>query len=125
MRAFRITLAAALAGITSIFSMRARKATRALDAAGARTCTVRPSSAAATPPPMERLMASTTRSAVPKSVSFSSRLSTPPSGWNGATARSTMAPLAMRPTASWLTCTLLPLADAPAPPTSILPCAMA
>ena len=42
------------------------------------------------------------------------------------TARSTVAPAVMRPTPKWLICTLEPPAlDAPTPPTSTLPCAIA
>ena len=70
-------------------------------------------------------MASTTRCAVPKSerLSSSEKVPSPPTG--ASTVRSTSAPAGMRPELSWLICTLLPLAEAPAPPTTMLPCAMA
>ena len=63
---------------------------------------------------------------VSKSISRSSICIVPPACVTAfGTARSTIAPPEMRPTASWFTCTLLPFALAPAPPTTRLPCAIA
>src|SRR5690606_12289828 len=71
-RLLTMTLAAICTGRISRFSRRPMKATRSSLAVGARTRTMRPSTAAAAPGET-RLMASTTRWAVPKSVALSSK----------------------------------------------------
>ena len=124
-RALTTTRAAASAGVTSIFCSLATKPTRSDARAGARTLIVRPSAACAVSVPNCLLMAVTMFCTVPKSVVPVSSWMLPASPTVACTARSTVAPLAIRPAPSWLICTLLPLADAPAPPITTLPCANA
>jgi hypothetical protein len=112
-RAFMITLAAASDGLTSMFSSMPRKDTRWSLDDGTRTRITRPSSAVAMPGPNLSLIASTTRLAVAKSVVFSSSLTWLSAPRFEATARSTVAPAEMRPTASWFTCTEAPPPEAP------------
>ena len=70
-------------------------------------------------------MVSAISCAMVKSSSFSCKLRVLPApNWLG-NSRSIIAPLVIRPPFSWLTWTLLPPADAPAPPTRMLPCASA
>ena len=102
-----------------------RKATRWSDDDGERTRITRPSSAVAMSGPKWLLIASTTRLAVRKSVVFSSRRTWLSAPRLVATARSTVAPPEILPTDRWLTCTCAPPAEAPTPPTSTLPWAIA
>ena len=106
-------------------SISAIKLTRAFGSVGARTWIVRPSAAWAVPSPKRRLMACATLRAVWKSDASNPRLMLSPSCNGVATARSTWAPLGMRPALRWLICTLLPPAAAPAPATIRLPWASA
>src|SRR5574344_1550227 len=119
------TLAAGLLPVSCSSSMSAIKPTRALGSIGARTSTVRPSRAAAVPMPWRLLMACTTLVAVWKSKAFSPRRMVSLSLSGVGTARSTCAPIGMRPALRWLICTLEPPCEAPAPPTTILPWARA
>ncbi len=89
-----------------------------------RTRTTRPSRASAVPLPMRLLIARTTSRAVAKSLELRSSWIESPWSIGVATARSTVAPSGMRPALRWLICTFEPAADAPAPPTTRLPCAM-
>ena len=124
-RALMTTLAAGVDSGSCSSSSSAMKFTRAPGSMGARTCTVRPSSAVAASWPTRALIASATLRAVWKSVAarFSVMVSPPCSGVG--TLRSTCAPSGMRPALRWFTCTLEPPAEAPAPPTTRLPCASA
>ena len=124
-RALMTTLAAG-ADISSGSSSRsAMNPTRAPGSMGARTCTVRPSSAVARPLPSLVLMACATRRAVWKSDAFRPSVIESPSLSGVGTERSTCAPCGMRPALRWLICTRLPPAEAPAPPTTMLPWARA
>ena len=124
-RALMITLGDASARATGRFSIEARNPTRWCGSTGACTRTWRASSACATPFPNWVLIAAASRFAVVKSASRSSRLTNSPCPTGVDGVRSTVAPFGMRPELSWLTCTLEPPADAPAPPSRMLPCATA
>jgi len=119
------TLAAGEEDSMGSSSISAMKDTRALGSIGARTCTERPSSAWAEPSPKRLLMACATRRAVWKSEASRPRRKVSPSSRGVGTARSTCAPPGIRPALRWLIWTLLPPADAPAPPTIRLPWARA
>ncbi|CFN65702.1 Uncharacterised protein [Bordetella pertussis] len=123
-RALMMTLAVAGARATCRFSTCDMNAGIMDGSSGPRTWITRPSSAMAVPAPNWRLMAVAAFCVVPKSVLFISRYTMPSCAYMVGTARSTMAPLLMRPPLSWLICTLEPPAEAPAPPTRRLPWAM-
>ena len=124
-RLLTMTRAAVSAGSTSIISIAAITLARVLESSGKWSATVTPSSTEAVPG-RRRLTASRTRAAVRKSASnrFQRRiglLSKPV-----ATARSTLAPSAIRPTVGMLTVRLEPsLPEMPRPPTARLPWAIA
>mmetsp|Transcript_22405 Transcript_22405/g.88713 ORF Transcript_22405/g.88713 Transcript_22405/m.88713 type:complete len:376 (+) Transcript_22405:100-1227(+) len=124
-RALMTTRAAGVAMSTLRFSTSARKATRSSGVSGARTRTTRPSRAWAVPGPLALLMAWATARAVAKSLLLRSNCRVSPWASGVGTERSTRAPAGMRPALRWLICTLEPPADAPAPPTTRLPWAIA
>ena len=125
-RALTITRAGGVTEATSRFSSSAMNATL-LSGCGSFTRITRASIAWASwlPPPILRLIASATLLAAEKSVVRSSSWIESWASTAFGTARSTVAPPSTRPALRWLICTLLPAADAPAPPTTTLPWAIA
>src|SRR5690606_16235899 len=125
-RALTMTLAGAVPGVSSRFSIWERKLMRMPGSDGADTATVTPSTARATPGPYMRLIASTMRATVVKSVRCRLRVRSPPASSTLGRARSMVAPLGMRPVLGMLTATREPSRPwAPKPPTTRLPWAMA
>ncbi|KAG1433261.1 hypothetical protein G6F57_022290 [Rhizopus arrhizus] len=106
--------------------MRASRPMRAPGSVGAVTATVTPSTARAAPSPKALLSAATMRETVVKSLLCRFRVMSPPLASGSGRARSTVAPLGMRPTLGTFTETREPsLPCAPKPPTIRLPWAIA
>ena len=97
-RPLSTTLGACWVGVTSSASSAPRKATRWSCCCGACTWITRPFCAVAVAGPKRRFSASTTRLAVPKSLSLSSSVTVSPCPSSVGTLRSTVAPPLMRPT---------------------------
>jgi hypothetical protein len=124
-RLLTMTRAAVSAGVTSIISIEAIIVARASVLGGRRMASVMPSSTVAEPG-KRTLIASRTRLAVRKSAVNRFQRSVSWLSKPVATARSTLAPSAMRPTVGTLTVSWLPsLPVMPRPPTARLPCAIA